>query len=157
MSNLGSGDKPSPMSKGSKFRILIVLVAVIVALGLLAPRAISMFSSAPDFPGPGSGSVQLQIEPGATLAKIGNDLKALGVVASVDGFIAAANQIPESANISPGSYNLLKEMKSSDAILALLDPANRVVTKVVIPEGKRTSWTVAALVEAFRSAVAGGA
>ena len=81
MSNLGSGDKSSPVSKGSKFRILIVLVAVIVALGLLAPRAISMFSSAPDFPGPGSGSVQLQIEPGATLAKIGNDLKALGVVA----------------------------------------------------------------------------
>jgi UPF0755 protein len=121
---------------------------VIVALGLLAPRAISIFSSAPDFPGPGSGSVQLQIEPGASLAKIGNDLKALGVVASVDGFIAAANKIPESANISPGSYNLLKEMKSSDAILALLDPANRVVIKVVIPEGKRTSWTVAALVEA---------
>jgi len=140
--------KAKAKSKSSKFRILIVLVGVIVALGLLAPRAISMFSSAPDFPGPGSGSVQLQIEPGASLAKIGNDLKTLGVVASVDGFIAAANKNPESANIAPGSYNLLKEMKSSDAILALLDPANRVVTKVVIPEGKRTSWTVAALVEA---------
>ena len=159
MSNLDLvSDKPSSpsndthkakaKSKSSKFRILIALVGVIVALGLLAPRAISMFSSAPDFPGPGSGAVQLQIEPGATLAKIGNDLKELGVVASVDGFISAANKIPESANISPGSYNLLKEMKSSDAILALLDPANRVVTKVVIPEGKRTSWTVAALVEA---------
>lgn len=151
-------DKPLPNPKkshqaprsfsGSRFRILIALIGIIVAIGLIAPRAISIFSSAPDFPGPGSGAVQIQVEPGATLAKIGNDLKGLGVVASVDGFISAANKIPESANISPGRYNLLREMKSSDAISALLDPANRVVTKVVIPEGKRTSWTVAALVEA---------
>lgn len=159
MSNLDLlSNNPSPVSnashraprnsKGSRFLYLIVLIGVIVAIVLLVPRAISMFSSAPDFPGPGSGSVQIQIEPGATLAKIGNDLKDLGVVASVDGFISAANKIPESANISQGSYKLLKEMRSSDAISALLDPANRVVTKVVIPEGKRASWTVAALVEA---------
>ncbi len=151
-------DQPSPTTKKSHraprrtkktgFRNFLVLVGIIVAIGLVAPRAVSMFSSAPDFPGPGSGSVQIEIEPGATLAKIGNDLKALGVVASVDGFIAAANKNQDSANIAPGSYNLLKEMKSSDAILALLDPVNRVVTRVVIPEGKRTSWTIAALVEA---------
>jgi UPF0755 protein len=151
-------DQPSPTTKKSHqaprrtkktgFRNFLVLVGIIVAIGLVAPRAVSMFSSAPDFPGPGTGSVQIQIEPGATLAKIGNDLKALGVVASVDGFIGAANKNQDSANIAPGSYNLLKEMKSSDAILALLDPVNRVVTRVVIPEGKRTSWTIAALVEA---------
>ena len=153
-----NSDKPSPdsekqhkktkKSQGSKFRILLAIFTAIIAIGLFLPRVISMFSSAPDFPGPGSGSIQVQIDPGATLARIGNDLKSVGVVASVDGFISAANKIPESVNISPGSYNLLKEMKSSDAILALLDPANRVVTKVVIPEGKRTSWTVEALVKA---------
>lgn len=140
--------RTSEKSRKLRYRSLIIGFGLILAIGLLSPRAISMFSSAPDFPGPGSGSVQLQIESGATLAKIGNDLKALGVVASVDGFIAAANKIPESANISPGSYSLLKEMKSSDAILALLDSANRVVTKVVIPEGKRATWVVAALVTA---------
>ena len=140
-------------SKKSGLRNLIILIAVIVGIGLLAPRAISMFSSSPDFPGPGSGSVQLQIEPGATLAKIGNDLKGLGVVASVDGFIKAANDNPASSNIAPGSYNLLKGMKSSDAISALLDPANRVVTKVVIPEGKRASTVVATLVESTGIAV----
>ncbi len=159
MSNLGIfGDKSdstphnshqAPKKKRrSVIWILLTIVAVATAIGLLAPRAISMFVGEPDFPGPGSGSVQVQIEVGATLAKIGNDLKALGVVASVDGFITAANHNPDSANIAPGSYNLLKEMKSSAAILALLDPANRVVTKVVIPEGKRASWTVAALVAA---------
>jgi UPF0755 protein len=89
--------------------------------------------------------VQVQIESGETLAQIGNSLKDLGVVASVDGFIAAANDNPDSGSIAPGLYNLLLEMKSSDAILALLDPANRVVTRVVIPEGKRVTWIIETL------------
>ncbi len=139
--------KSRKSSKKNRSRYLVVLVGVIVALGLIAPRAISMFTSAPDFPGPGSGSVQFRIASGASLAKIGNDLKILGVVASVDGFVSAASDNPESAAIAPGSYNLRKEMKSSDAITALLDPANRVVNRVVIPEGKRASWTIAKLVE----------
>jgi len=108
----------------------------------VTPQLISRISGAPDFPGPGSGSVQVLIEPGETLAQIGNNLKAVGVVASVDGFIAAANDNPDSGSIAPGAYNLLLEMKSSATILALLDPVNRVVTKVVIPEGKRVSWTI---------------
>jgi UPF0755 protein len=119
-----------------------VLVAVIVAIALVAPQVISRLSGARDFPGPGSGSVQVQIESGETLAQIGNSLKDLGVVASVDSFIAAANDNPDSGSIAPGLYNLLLKMKSSDAILALLNPENRVVTRVVIPEGKRVTWTI---------------
>jgi UPF0755 protein len=114
-------------------------------IGLVTPQVISRLSGDPDFPGPGSGSVQVQIESGETLAQIGNSLKDLGVVASVDGFIAAANDNPDSGSIAPGLYNLLLEMKSSDAILALLDPANRVVTRVVIPEGKRVTWIIETL------------
>jgi UPF0755 protein len=133
------GHKSKKKSLGKTFAIILAVVAVI---GLVTPQLISRLSGAPDFPGPGSGSVQVLIEPGETLAQIGNNLKALGVVASVDGFIAAANDNPDSGSIAPGAYNLLLEMKSSDAILALLDPVNRVVTKVVIPEGKRVSWTI---------------
>ena len=133
------GHKSKKKSLGKTFAIILAVVAVI---GLVTPQLISRLSGAPDFPGPGSGSVQVLIEPGKTLAQIGNNLKALGVVASVDGFIAAANDNPDSGSIAPGAYNLLLEMKSSDAILALLDPVNRVVTKVVIPEGKRVSWTI---------------
>ena len=133
------GHRSKKKSLGKTFAIILAVVTVI---GLVTPQIISRLSGAPDFPGPGSGSVQAQIEPGETLAQIGNSLKALGVVASVDGFIEAANDNPDSGSIAPGAYNLLLEMKSSDAILALLDPANRVVTKVVIPEGKRATWTI---------------
>ena len=146
--NSHQGPRKTKRSPLGTIGILIAVVAVVAAIGLMAPRAISMFSGAPDFPGPGSGTVLVQIEPGASLAKIGNDLKTLGVVESVDGFISAANDNPNSANIAPGSYNLQLQMKSSDAISALLDPSNRVITKVVIPEGKRASWTIDALASA---------
>jgi len=133
-----------PRKKSSKSlgKTIITLVVVVAIIGIFAPKVISLFSGPPDFPGPGKSAVQAQIKPGETLAQIGNNLKSLGVVKSVDGFIAAANNNSNSATISPGAYNLLLEMKSSDAILALLDPANRVVTKVVIPEGKRVNWTI---------------
>ena len=137
---------PSHRSEKKSFgKTLVILLAVIAVIGLITPQVISRLSGAPDFPGPGSGSVQVQIDSGETLAQIGNSLKDLGVVASVDGFIAAANDNPDSGSIAPGLYNLLLEMKSSDAILALLDPANRVVTRVVIPEGKRVTWIIETL------------
>lgn len=150
MSNLDLFSNASPPQKAPTHRskkkslgkTLVILLAIIAAIGLITPQVISRLSGAPDFPGPGSGSAQVQINPGDTLAQIGNSLKELGVVASVDGFIAAANDNPDSGSIAPGAYNLLLEMKSSDAILALLDPANRVVTRVVIPEGKRVSWVI---------------
>jgi UPF0755 protein len=158
MSNLDlfSSEPPQPPHKaphraahGSKRKslgkVVIFVVAIVAGIALMAPKVISMFSGPPDFPGPGSGSVQVQIAPGETLAQIGNSLKASGVVESVDGFIAAASANPDSALIAPGAYNLLSQMKSSDAILALLDSANRVVSKVVIPEGKRVTWTLETL------------
>ena len=150
MSNIDLFSSASPPQNRQKHRskkksfgkTLIVLFGIIIVIGLATPQIISRLSGAPDFPGPGSGAVQVQIEPGETLAQIGNSLKDLGVVASVDGFISAANDNPDSGSIAPGLYNLLLEMKSSDAILALLDPANRVVTRVVIPEGKRVTWII---------------
>ena len=138
--------KPERRSKKSSLgKNLVIFVALVATLGFVGPRVVALFSGAPDFPGPGSGSTQVQIAPGETLAQIGNSLKALGVVASVDGFISAASENSQSASIAPGAYNLRLEMKSADAILALLDPANRVVTKVVIPEGKRVTWTIETL------------
>lgn len=137
---------PGHRSKKSNLgKTLIIVVSLIAVVGLLTPNILSRISGPPDFSGPGSGSVQVQIEPGQTLAQIGNNLKTLGVVESVDGFVAAANENPDSAAIAPGLYNLLLAMKSSDAILALLDSANRVVMKVVIPEGKRVTWTIETL------------
>jgi len=137
-----TGTKPARRrtKKNSVRKSLIAILVVIAIAVLFLPRVLSLVSGAPDFPGPGDGSVQVQITPGQNLSEIGNNLKALGVVKSVDSFTAAASKNSDSASIAPGAYNLRLEMKSSDAILALLDPVNRIVTKIVIPEGKRLNW-----------------
>jgi len=154
MSNLDpftNASTPEPKSqrrRTKKKSIAKSLIFVFIALsivGFFGAKLLEQLSGAPDFPGPGSGSVQVLIEPGDSLAKIGNNLKDLGVVKSVDGFIAAANDNPDSSSIAPGAYKMLLQMKSSSAILALLDPANRVVTKIVIPEGKRVTWIIETL------------
>ena len=125
-----------------------VLVVVIALIALAVPKAISMFSGAPDFPGPGTSSVRVEVKDGDTLARIGNTLKASGVVKSVDAFVAAANNNPNSAKISAGFYDLKLQMSAKGAVNSLLDPTVKVVDRVVIPEGKRAAWIYATLAKA---------
>ena len=100
------------------------------------------FSSTPDYPGPGTGSVTYEIEKGANATTIGRDLKELDVVKSVDAFINAANNNPESSTLQPGFYKLKKQMKASDALEVLVDPGNSITTTVTVPEGLRVVDTV---------------
>ncbi len=140
------GRKQPRNSSFSKIIFGIVIVAVIAVL--LAPKLAARLSSAPDFPGPGTGNVRVEIQEGDSIAKIGNTLKANGVVKSVDAFVAAAADNPDSAKISAGMYDLKFEMSASGAIEALLDSATKVVDKVVIPEGKRAAWIYEELAKA---------
>ena len=91
--------------------------------------------SAEDFAGPGTGTTEVVVPPGATGADIGVVLYDAGVVASVEAFTAAYTADPSAAGIQPGTYRLLLEMKASDTIRALLDASSRVTTRVTIPEG----------------------
>ena len=117
---------------------LFVFLGFVLVLGFVAgPRVIGLISGPPDFSGPGSGSIQIEVVEGDSIAKIGNVLKAAGVVKSVDAFTAAASANPDSKKIAPGFYEMLIGMRASDAIIRLLDPTAKVVYRVVIPEGKR--------------------
>ena len=88
-----------------------------------------------DHPGPGHGSVQVVVNPGDTGAAIGDTLETAGVVATAAAFANAYTANPDAASIQPGTYELLLEMKASDAVTALLDPARRISYKVTVPEG----------------------
>jgi UPF0755 protein len=105
------------------------------------------FSSSPDYPGPGTGSVTYEIAQGANSRTIGRDLKELDVVKSVDAFIEAATDNPASSKLQPGFYKLKKQMKASDALEVLVDPDNSIITKVTIPEGLRVVDVVDRLVD----------
>ncbi|KQW43059.1 aminodeoxychorismate lyase [Nocardioides sp. Root1257] len=142
--------------RGNRRRGLPGCLAVLLALAVIAggvyfvgtwavDKIGDQFSSAEDYPGPGHGKVTFQVSNGDTVSAIGRNLKAQGVVASVEAFIDAANGNPDSNKIQAGYFPLHKEMASKDVVEVLVDPSNMVKSTVTIPEGLRVDDTVAIL------------
>jgi len=91
-----------------------------------------------DYPGPGTGSVDISVNQGDTGEDIATTLKEAGVVATRTAFLDAAKANAASASIQPGTYSLYKEMRAADALAVLVNPDNRVDYVITVPEG----WTV---------------
>jgi UPF0755 protein len=116
---------------------------------------------ASDYPGPGAGTVEVVIPSGATGGDMGDVLLAADVVASREAFVEAFSANGESGGIQPGTYRLLLQMDAAGAVAALLNPENRVETRVTIPEGFRQTQVLERLasvtaipVEQFEAAMA---
>ncbi len=129
--------------------VLVALAVVVGGFYFVVTRGIDkisdQFSSAEDYPGPGSGEVTFQVKQGDSVAAMGRNLKDAGVVASVQAFIDAASANQESSGIQAGFFPLMKEMASADVVEVLVDPGNMVKSTVTIPEGLRVEETVAIL------------
>jgi len=93
-----------------------------------------------DYEGAGQGVVQVVVNRGDSGADIAQSLYDAGVVASTRAFVQEANSNPDSASIVPGYYFMHKEMKASFALLSLLDPANRDLRTITVPEGKTLDY-----------------
>lgn len=93
-----------------------------------------------DYEGAGQGVVQVVVNRGDSGADIAQSLYDAGVVASTKAFIQEANSNPDAASIVPGYYFMHKEMKASFALLSLLDPDNRDLRTVTVPEGKTLDY-----------------
>lgn len=122
--------------------VLLVLSGIGVAVWKLGMPLIDDLRGAPsegtdDYPGPGTGSVEVSIPAGAT----GRDMAALlveaDVVASAGAFISAFSANPDAPSIQPGTYQLQLQMRAADAVAALVNTENLMVTRVTIPEGLR--------------------
>lgn len=131
-------------------RNLITFVVMVGSMALLIGGAIVLIrpmftdrdpSGEPvtDYPGPGSGEVEVVVNPGDTGADIGNTLVAADVVASVSAFTQAYTNNPQATQIQAGTYNLPQQIPAVDAVQALLDPDSRSDLTVTIPEGWRAS------------------
>lgn len=106
------------------------------ALGGLFGGGSSSAAAVTDYTGPGRpGGEPVVIPAGATGADMATALVEAGVVASEGAFLDAFEANPDAASIQPGTYNLLLEMKASEAVVALLDPKSRATMNVTIPEG----------------------
>jgi UPF0755 protein len=124
------------------FAALLSVFAVVVVGGWMGYGKAKDFFVAPDYPGPGVGEVTVAIESGQTATAIGATLTHAGVVKSTDAFADAAKANPDSRRLEPGTYVLRKEMRASDALLLLLNPASRVFKRVTVPEGKTVIQTL---------------
>ncbi len=110
--------------------VVLVGPSIIEGLGPQEPE---------DYPGPGSGTVTVEIAEGANGGEIADTLLDAGVVASREAFVDAFNANPGATSIQAGAYTLMEQMPAADAVAALLNPANRAEVKLTIPEGLRAS------------------
>ncbi len=122
-------------------RLLVIVLAlgiigggVAVAYGALRP-VVEGFLESNDYPGPGDGSVRVTVEQGAGGSAIARELVDSEVIKSTKSFVDAANADAKSSGIQPGVYEMKKQMRATDALAILVDPKNRIVTRVTIPEG----------------------
>lgn len=133
------------------FFVLLLVVGMVAGIGYFASRAVmamNLFGSeedagVEDYPGPGGESVTITVAPGASGNDIAQSLVDAGVTANLTRTLRALNENPDALSIQPGTYALRKQMRSADAVAALLDPAARADTKLTIPEG----WGKKAIVD----------
>lgn len=152
-------DRPEPerwrhARKRGRGRTYVALVMSFLLLGILGAGGwygydrVRDYFRPPDYAGPGSGSVQVEIKDLDTVTDMGNSLYRADVVKSAKAFINAAGDNPKGKSIQPGFYTLKTKMRAADAVTMLLDLKNRVVKGVTIPEGLTYMKTFELLSEA---------
>lgn len=117
---------------------LAVIAGALSIAWLTLKPVLASLNEPKDYPGPGSGDVTITVAQGATVTQIGQTLQKNDVVKTVGAFVDAVTAQPGSGNkIQPGVYPLKRQMAATGALAVLTDPANRLVDRVTIPEGKR--------------------
>ncbi|PZG18561.1 endolytic transglycosylase MltG [Micromonospora craterilacus] len=136
------GRKRGGRSGGGRGKTVLALLLALVLLGGIGGGAfygferIQNYFVTPDYEGAGTEDVTVQIPQGAFLADMAVALYDAGVIKSTKAFIQAAEDNSRSRNIQPGTYKLRKEMSGANALAAMLDPKNRIINGITIPEGR---------------------
>jgi peptidoglycan lytic transglycosylase G len=120
-------------------RLLLLLSALLVVVVVVATWLVVVpiyhFFKPKDYTGTGTGTAIVEVRANDNAKAIGTTLHNQGVVASVKAFTDAAKKDSRSQSIQPGSYKLRKHMSAKSALALLLNPASRVNSDVVVPEG----------------------
>ena len=96
---------PSPNGTSGVRRVVTVIVIVaVVAVLWFAFALVRDLTRVDDYPGPGSGEVEVVVARGDSLTAIARGLKTAGVVKSSDAFLNAADADSRSSSIGPGRY-----------------------------------------------------
>lgn len=139
---------PSRHRSRSRIVVGVLLVVAVLAAGWFGFTAVKNVFAVDDYPGPGSGSVDVVVARGDSLTAIAGRLADADVVASPDAFLLAAEADERAGTIGPGTYDMLVQMSGEQALARMLDPAARAQGRLVLPEGLTLAKSVDAIVEA---------
>jgi UPF0755 protein len=104
---------------------------------------VSRITTPGDYPGPGSGTVQIVITEGQSGTEVAATLEQAGVVKTARAFVDAVKADTSGIQLQPGTYQLKEQMKAADALAMLQNPASRVSIKIRLREGLWLSETLA--------------
>nr|WP_238351178.1 endolytic transglycosylase MltG [Kribbella shirazensis] len=113
--------------------------------------------SAPDYEGPGTGTVVVEITKGQATASIADTLEKKEVVKSARAFERVARDDPRSLQIQAATYTLRKHMSAKAALDLMLNTAESVrVARISVPAGK-TKAEVALILQGSKLKLPAGA
>jgi UPF0755 protein len=98
-----------------------------------------------DFPGPGSGEVQVTVQSGEGTRSVAAELENQRVVANADTFMQAFHA--SGGTLAPGDYTFKTEMKNADAVNVLLGKDKTKVIYFALSAGLRISESLQAISE----------
>ncbi|MBT2512714.1 endolytic transglycosylase MltG [Arthrobacter sp. ISL-30] len=131
--HLLAGDATAARSKKvrRRRRVVALLLTLVLFVGAIAVGAQFLkpllgMDKLSDYPGPGTGSVMVSVQPGAGARDVATALEKQRIVANADTFMKEL--LAADGEISPGDFEFRTEMKNSDAVAVLL---NRDASKVM--------------------------
>ena len=142
---------PRPSKKVRRRRRLLALFLTLavfvtaVAVGAQFLKPLLGNDKPSDFPGPGTGEVQVSVEPGEGTRSMATKLENEKVVANADTFMQAF--MASGGTLSPGDYTFKLEMKNSDAVNVLLGQDKSKVIYFALSAGLRIGESLQAISE----------
>ncbi|HEX4442436.1 MAG TPA: endolytic transglycosylase MltG [Galbitalea sp.] len=152
-SRRGGYQPQKPKRKLTWLWILIVLVVLGaggsgVVYAAFGPQIRHVLGWEPsiDYTGSGDGeTTEITIQPGQFGSDVAASLAKAGVTKTSQAFYDLLLKQKPAPVFEPGTYKLQQQMSAKSALAALSNSANRVVSKVVIPEGYNLSQVEARL------------
>ena len=95
-----------------------------------------------DYQGAGTGKVIITIKNGQIGSDVAKTLFEAGVTKSFVAFYTLLLTQKPPIQFHPGSFQLKQKMSAKSALTALTDPANKVLTRLVVPEGTTVAGVI---------------
>jgi UPF0755 protein len=128
--------------------VLMLTLVVFVTAGAVGAQFLNPLlgtDKASDYPGPGSGEVQVSVQPGEGPRAVATALENQKVIANADTFLHALTA--SGGTLSPGDYTFKMEMKNSDAVNVLLGKDKSKVIYFALSAGLRIGESLQAISE----------